>query len=391
SYGLQGRLPADADPELLERVLAARGQIRTALDEQGLSQLVSPFDFTQFNDQMTLRENLLFGVLRDNPEDPGWPAFFDFYTSVVHAESLYLPVIEIGLRIAENSVEVFSDLPAGHPIFDRFSMVKSDELEDYKDLIRNARAKDGIENMSTESVRRLIRLATEYVEPRHRLGLVTEEFKERTLRARFSIRRHLPDVCRDQIEFYDEDKVTMTAAIRDNLLFGRTAQGVANAEQRVSDFLRKTLPKLELDDLIYSLGLDYDVGPGGRALFAEQRAAITLARSLVRQPNILIMEDALKAFGRDDAGGILQRTRQRFEGRTLITTLDPSEDATDFDMVVTFEGARAMVSKEMSAEKPGLDDRDEDADHDDAAPPRQDAEADETDLMPQAALDRETR
>ncbi|MEO0671513.1 MAG: hypothetical protein AAFZ05_05765, partial [Pseudomonadota bacterium] len=199
-------------------------------------------------------------------------------------------------------------------------------------------------------------------EPRHRLGLITPELKERILRARKSIRRHLPEICRDQIEFYDAKHVITSAPIRDNLLFGRTAQNTANAEQRIAEFLRKSLPKLGLDDLIYSLGLDYDVGPGGRNLFAEQRAAVSLARSLIRHPDMLILEEAFSAFGRDRKAQLIDNIRADYAGKTVVVTFGADETPEGFDQVVTFDGPRAMLKTDTSSTSQSRDDSDPDAD-----------------------------
>ncbi|MEL7303349.1 MAG: ABC transporter ATP-binding protein, partial [Pseudomonadota bacterium] len=222
-FGMQERIPADASDELKAAILDARATIANDLAVSDMASLIEPFDFARFNDQMSLRENLLFGVLDENPDKPGWAEFNTFYQSVAYAEALYRPAIEMGLRIAETAVEVFADLPPGHPIFERFSMVNVDELGELPDLIRLGRADNGVDNLPSEAATKLIDLAAGYIEPRHRLGLITPELKERILRARKSIRRHLPEICRDQIEFYDAKHVITSAPIRDNLLFGRTA------------------------------------------------------------------------------------------------------------------------------------------------------------------------
>ena len=320
NYGLNGLLPADSDDDLKDSVISGRHEIRAALTEANLDKLIEPFDFSEFNPQATIGENLVFGVVAGERLGGSGRTSDPYFRSIVAAEALTEPLIEIGMRIAENGVEVFSDLPSGHPLFERFSMIRSSDLEFYAELLEERRTTGVAKRLSEEASDKLIDLALGYIEPRHRLGLVTPELQERILRARNSFKEYLPQDYSGEIEFYDPDLFMAAAPIRDNLLFGRVAQNVANAEQRVAEFLKQTLPELGLEDLVYSLGLDYDVGPRGQALFSAQRSSVSLARALVGRPRILILEDAFKNYGDEDTVAIQARIVERMKGATLLIT-----------------------------------------------------------------------
>lgn len=340
SYGLKGLLPADSDDAIKAKVVAGRHEIRAALIDANLDRLIQPFDFTEFNPQATIGENLVFGVVAGERLAGTERASNKFFRAIISAESLAEPLVDIGLRIAENGVEVFSDLPSGHPLFERFSMIRSSDLEFYSDLLDERRTNGALAPMSEEATDKLIELALSYIEPRHRLGLVTPELEERILRVRNSFKNYLPHDYANEIEFYDPDLFMAAAPIRDNLLFGRVAQNVANAEERVSAFLKEILPKLELEDLVYSLGLDYDVGPRGQALFSAQRASVSLARALIRRTNILILEDAFKDYGDEDTMSIQRNIAERMKGSTLIITCAVEPEVGSFDQIISVDGAR---------------------------------------------------
>jgi putative ABC transport system ATP-binding protein len=101
--------------------------------------------------------------------------------------------------------------------------------------------------------------------------------------------------------------------------------------------------------VIFRLGLDYEVGPGGKLLYGPQRAAINLARCLVKRPDILILDGALSVFGSGEANALLNRLREAMAGRTLIATVSDPADATGFDMVTSFRGPRAVFEDEVTA------------------------------------------
>lgn len=343
-FGLKGKVGEIKRPEIAEPLIEARRRIRARLIEQNLPHLIEPFDFNEFNPQATLAENLVFGVVASERLRGTGLASDTYFRTIIAAEALEQPLMETGLRIAESAIEVFGGLPAGHPLFDRFSMIASEHLDDYADIVDRARS-SAAPQLSSESRNILITLALAYIEPRHRLGLVTPELKRRILRARASFRRYLPHEYQQEIEFYQSDRIMGAAPLRDNLLFGRIAQNVANADKRVSDVLNHVLPELGLMETIYSLGLDYDVGPGGRGLFTEQRIAIALARNLIQRPEILVLEETLRPFGIHHRRRLLDRIRADMRDRTMIVTFDELDEAEGFDCVYTFSGTRGELRR----------------------------------------------
>jgi putative ABC transport system ATP-binding protein len=182
-----------------------------------------------------------------------------------------------------------------------------------------------------------------YIEPRHRLGLVTEAFMARVLRARHSFRTHLPSHYSGEIEFYDPASYMRAAPVGDNILFGRISYGIANAPERVYALARAVVEELGLDKDIFALGLNFEVGKNGWQLQPAQRARIAIARALVANPQILVMENALLAFSSTEAEELLHSVRSAMQGRTLIATLPSSGQAEGFDRIIEFEGSRIVT------------------------------------------------
>ena len=342
-FGLRGKLPAETSETIKARVVATRHEIRNRLEQAELDRLIEPFDAGRFNPHATVGENIIFGVVVGARLVGPERAADRYFRSIIAVEALTEPLVEIGLRIAENGVEVFAELPSGHPLFERFSMIRAADLEMYADIVEQARSDERGAGLSDAAMDELISLALGYIEPRHRLGLVTPDLESRILRARQSFRTYLPQDYVDEIEFYEPDAVIASAPLRDNLLFGRVAQNVANAEQRVSRFLKEMLPELDMERMVYSLGLDFDVGPRGQALFAPQRAAVSIARGIIANPQILILEDAFKAFGDDQRKRVLQTLAERMAGQTMIMTAPERPDTITFDTTLAVDGARVTL------------------------------------------------
>jgi putative ABC transport system ATP-binding protein len=169
---------------------------------------------------------------------------------------------------------------------------------------------------------------------------VDDVFKARLLRARESVRAYLPRSYADEIAFYDPRRYVPAASIRDNLLLGRVAYGVADAEARVDGLVAAALREAGLESLVDRIGLGFEIGLGGRLLYAPQRAALALARGLIARPQVLVLDNALGAFGPAEAARLLARLMEALGERTLIATVPSREDASAFDRVLAFEGPR---------------------------------------------------
>jgi len=160
------------------------------------------------------------------------------------------------------------------------------------------------------------------------------------VRARAGLRGMIPKSLAGSVEFYDPVRYCSAAPVRDNLLFGRIAYGIANAQETVSEVIKSALAESGLLDTVYRIGLDYQVGPHGRLLFPRQRAAVDLARCLIKHPEIFILDDALHAFQSMEAKVILERLIGEFEGRSLITFLPGLDNVGTREMTITFDKGR---------------------------------------------------
>jgi putative ABC transport system ATP-binding protein len=338
--GLLSRLDPADEPELVERVPAAREMIFRNLESQDLLHLVEPLDPDRFNTNATLAENLIFGRPIGTRFTEGRFASDPYLRSILEAEALLYPLMEIGLSMAETAIEIFADLPPGDPLFERFSFIAGDDMPEYQRIAEAARSRGSVGKLATDQQSRLIELALSYVEPRHRLQLVTEQVRRRVLRARESFRRHLPSSYAADIEFYQPDRYMVSGTLRDNLLFGRVAFDAPDAFVRVQDVVRVSLQELGLDREINRLGLAHDIGPSGRLLPGDQRASLSLARALLPQAAVVVIDGAFGPFSPSETADLVRSIREEMAGRTLIVALSDPKLAEGFDSVLSFDGPR---------------------------------------------------
>lgn len=335
--GLDGPLDAVVNQALEARIVAARRTTRERLEASGLSSLISFFDPDAFNLNATLAENLVFGLPVGERFSSADLARDEYVRSILEAEALIEPLMEIGLKMAEFAVDMFSSLPSEGAIVERLSFIGSSDLAEYKIVLEAMRAQQGRAGLDYEWKFKLIALAMSYCEARHRLASINPDVVARILRARRSFAQFLPAAHARHIEFYKRDRVIRRAPLRENLLFGRVDDSIANAERTIAAFLADILKETGLEEQIFRIGLNTPSGVSGRLLSPGLRHAVNLARSIVKKPQILIYEAAHighQAYEKvEHIAAALPRT-------TLIVSLHEGVDAKAYDMALSFEGAR---------------------------------------------------
>ncbi|RJF80781.1 ABC transporter ATP-binding protein [Oleomonas cavernae] len=347
--GLNQRLKPAMMPDVADCFVAARRLVQERIIAANLGKVVERFDADRYGAHATISENLLFGIPVGPKLSAGGLARDSYTLTILEAEGLLQPLISFGRQIAEMALETFGGLPPDHPVFERYSFIAPSQLDDLRAVIDALGQASPGQGVSAAIRTQLIALAFDYVEPRHRLGLITPEFATRLLRARASFKQHLPQDYNDDIEFYDYDAFMREAPVIDNLLFGRVASGVMGAQKKISPIIAGVISEIGLDDAVFGLGLDVEVGKGGRLLQPLPRIKFGVARALVVRPDILVLDGTIGNLAPAEAQALLAGVRQAMAGKTLVVTTSEAKMAEGFDSVFQFKDAR-LVSNGAAAE-----------------------------------------
>jgi putative ABC transport system ATP-binding protein len=299
------------------------------------------FDPERYNGNATLAENLLFGTPRKPEFEASALAQNALVTGVLAETGLLDRVLDMGASIARTMVEIFADLPPGHPFFEQFSFIDADDLPDFRLLVAKL-DKHGAAALDESERLALRRLPFDYVEARHRLALIDPDVEAMVVVARKHIAERLAVSDAGAVALYRPDTYNATASLQDNILFGRLAYGQAKAEEIVGRAVTEVLDQLGLRATVIEVGLDYQVGIGGNRLSAGQRQKIGLGRALLKRPDILIVNDALAVLDGGSQARLLRQVLERRQGRGVIWMLQRPEAAENFDRVLVMDEGRLV-------------------------------------------------
>ena len=139
---------------------------------------------------------------------------------------------------------------------------------------------------------------------------------------------------RNQIGYVSQESAMMAGTIRENLCYG-----LPNREAISDERLWKVAEMAYADEFIrsFSDGLDTEVGERGVKLSGGQRQRIAIARAFLRDPKILMMDEATASLDSQSEGIVQQALSRLMEGRTTFVIAHRLSTIVDADRIVFIE------------------------------------------------------
>ena len=168
------------------------------------------------------------------------------------------------------------------------------------------------------------------------LGRVQDPTEGQILIDGVDVRNIALDELRRQLSYVPQDTFLFSTPLRDNITFGRQDAPEAAITHA-----------LEVSQLINDVpqfpnGIDTVIGERGVTLSGGQKQRTAIARGVLRDPTILILDDAMSSVDTHTAGQILQHLREQMQDRTSIIIAQRIATVKDADQIlVLHDGAIA--------------------------------------------------
>lgn len=164
--------------------------------------------------------------------------------------------------------------------------------------------------------------------------------------------RDLPlDTLRGAIGYVPQDPLLFSETVAANVAFGLRAPVPGNGAA-VADAVG--LAQLDADIAGFPRGLDTEVGERGITLSGGQKQRAALARAILTDPRILILDDALSAVDTHTEEAILARLRGVMRQRTTILVAHRISTVRHADLILVLDDGR-VVERGTHAELVALD------------------------------------
>ncbi|MEE1108358.1 ABC transporter ATP-binding protein [Macrococcoides canis] len=117
---------------------------------------------------------------------------------------------------------------------------------------------------------------------------------------------------RDKIGYVSQENILFSRTIRENIKFGKNDA----TEEEIAEALR--LANFNEDIKRLPSGLDTLVGEKGIAISGGQKQRISIARAMIKNPDILILDDSLSAVDAKTETAIIENIESSRKGKTTI-------------------------------------------------------------------------
>ena len=145
-----------------------------------------------------------------------------------------------------------------------------------------------------------------------------------------NVKDYEKDELLDKIGVVLQKAVLFTGTIRDNLLWGNKQAG--------DEDIMKAVKAAQATDVVNAKGgLDGEVAQGGKNFSGGQRQRLTIARALVRRPEILILDDSASALDMATDAGLRKAIRELDYNPTVFIVSQRTVSIMDADKIVVLD------------------------------------------------------
>lgn len=140
----------------------------------------------------------------------------------------------------------------------------------------------------------------------------------------------------DAIGYVSQDIFLFSGSVRENLLLGVQNGATGNVEEAAR--IAQLLPAIES----FSAGFETIIGERGVRLSGGQKQRTALARAIIKNPPILILDDAFSSVDVETEEEILRELKQFMRGRTTLLISHRISTVREADMIVYLRGGEII-------------------------------------------------
>ncbi len=348
-FGLNSIIPRERVLPLKEKFLHMRRIIRDQLGEH-FAGVVEFYDAAAFLSYSSLRDNIIFGESLDGEYDldalPDNPVFRDF----LGRSGLEPELLRLGRSLAAATVELRKKISDDEFSF-RGSPMEADEFNHYKKIA----APGGRQLQKKEEKDALLLLALRFIPGHHTIVTMPPGLAEKILQARHHFLKQIMGIdmktyCRPagragldalpqraggdgNFIAYCPSEYLYKHSLRDNILFGAAVREARDVEG-LYEVTKQAFAREGLLDEILDIGLDFEVGSKGDRLSGGQKQKVAIARALLKDAPILIMDEATSSLDNTSQARIQKLLETRYRGnKTIIAVIHRLDLAPSYDRI----------------------------------------------------------
>ncbi|MDN3556285.1 type I secretion system permease/ATPase [Halomonas maura] len=153
------------------------------------------------------------------------------------------------------------------------------------------------------------------------------------------IRQFDPLQLRRHVGYVPQDVSLFCGSLRDNIVAGGGSDGVED------EALLRAIELSGLEDLVngHPRGVDLNVGERGQRLSGGQRQAVAIARALVHDPQVLLLDEPSSSMDHSTEEAFKARLKRYAQGKTLVVVTHRTSLLSLVDRIVVIDAGKVVA------------------------------------------------
>lgn len=342
-FGLSATFREGKKENLVKKVIRIRENYYLTQGES-LADIVEFFDKDKYLYFSSVAENLLFGSINNEAFQPEDLPQNEYFLNFLQEAGLKMLLLQTGGELARVTVDILKNVPDPDAMFFEQTPIRPDEFKEYSDLAMRL-DKTRLHELTDEEQRKLLILALRFTPGVHKIVTLSNLLEGLLLQGRAMFMDAIGKDDPEAVTFYRREDYIYSQTIIDNILYGRIKTDNPKALDQINKTIISLLIQEDMLERIVELGLEFDVGSSGDRLSGGQRSKLALARAFLREPPILILDEATAALDNASQARIQNILESKWKGKsTLIAVVHRLDTIKGFDKVAVMKAGRIVES-----------------------------------------------
>jgi len=340
AFALRTELPENEHPDLRKSVVAARREFQEGQEGMyaDVAEFIEFFDFESYNNHMTVAENIAFGVAAEEEYGPEYFHTHEGFHEFLESHNLMAHLTVLGETLAR----LVTDELGPEPEHEAFANSPIPE-ETYGEYQKVANRLDSGEPLNKEEKNLILKLALAFTPGVHHQLALDKGFANRVVNSRQDFITTINDKYPGAFSFFLGDEYIEHININDNILFGRVRSDEPDAEDTLNRRIMQALIMESALEPVAEIGLEFEVGSMGDRLSGGQRQKIALARTFLKNPPILILDEATAALDNKSQARVQSIITNNLKGKsTVIAVIHRLDMLPHYDKIVVLKAGKIV-------------------------------------------------
>ncbi len=240
-----------------------------------------------------------------------------------------------------STVDLLKGLEAD-AFFFKTSPISADEFDFYRELVDRL-SHSARERLPRELEDALLGLALRFTPAVHKMASLSTGLEEQLLQARQDFMAKITREDPEAITFYRPGEYLYAHSVLENVIFGHLRTDQAEVNERLRRVVVDLLEEVGLIDDVREIGLEFQVGSKGDRLSGGQKQKIGIARALLKNPHILILDEATASLDNASQARIQHLLNVELKGKhTLVAVVHRLEMVREYDLIAVMKAGRIV-------------------------------------------------